>query len=172
MCSGRGGEGDPGAHGGGNLLRGDPGRYLRNRGAGGGWNPGDPPEHREDFHVFTGHISHEGGEGLSGDYSLYAKLPGTLIFLMGLSNLEEIVKRLMDGGKDGETPAAVVTDGTLSRMRVVRASLKDLPEAVRKAGMTPPGIIAVGEVCAFHFTSMVPGVLTGITVGVHRNRGR
>ena len=109
---------------------------------------------------------HEGGEGLSGDYSLYAKLPGTLIFLMGLSNLEEIVKRLIDGGKDGETPAAVVTDGTLSRMRVVRASLKDLPEAVRKAGLTPPGIIAVGEVCAFHFTSMVPGVLTGITVGV------
>lgn len=35
---------------------------------------------------------------------------------MGLSNLEEIVKRLIDGGKDGETPAAVVTDGTLSRM--------------------------------------------------------
>ena len=65
-----------------------------------------------------------------------------------------------------ETPAAVVTDGTLSRMRVVRASLKDLPEAVRKAGLTPPGIITVGEVCAFHFTSMVPGVLTGITVGV------
>ena len=130
---------------------------------------GIPVTHRNiarDFHVFTGHISHEGGEGLSGDYSLYAKLPGTLIFLMGLSNLEEIVKRLIDGGKDGETPAAVVTDGTLSRMRVVRASLKDLPEAVRKAGLTPPGIIAVGEVCAFHFTSMVPGVLTGITVGV------
>ena len=55
---------------------------------------------------------------------------------MGLSNLEEIVKRLIDGGKDGETPAAVVTDGTLSRMRVVRASLKDLPEAVRKAGLS------------------------------------
>ncbi len=130
---------------------------------------GIPVTHRNiarDFHVFTGHISHEGGEGLSGDYSLYAKLPGTLIFLMGLSNLEEIVKRLIDGGKDGETPAAVVTDGTLSRMRVVRASVKDLPEAVRKAGLTPPGIIAVGEVCAFHFTSMVPGVLTGITVGV------
>ena len=76
------------------------------------------------------------------------------------------MKRLIDGGKNGETPAAVVTDGTLSRMRVVRASLKDLPDAVRKAGLTPPGIIAVGEVCAFHFTSMVPGVLTGITVGV------
>ena len=44
-------------------------------------------------------------------------------------------------------------------MRVVRASLKDLPEAVRKSGLTPLGIIAVGEVCAFHFTSMVPGVL-------------
>ena len=130
---------------------------------------GIPVTHRNiarDFHVFTGHISHEGGEGLSGDYNLYAKLPGTLIFLMGLSNLEEIVKRLMDGGKDGETPAAVVTDGTLSRMRVVRASLKDLPAAVRRAGLTPPGIIAVGEVCAFHFTSMVPGALTGITVGV------
>lgn len=130
---------------------------------------GIPVTHRNiarDFHVFTGHISHEGGEGLSGDYNLYAKLPGTLIFLMGLSNLEEIVKRLMNGGKDGETPAAVVTDGTLSRMRVVRASLKDLPDAVRKAGLTPPGIIAVGEVCAFHFTSMVPGALTGITVGV------
>lgn len=130
---------------------------------------GIPVTHRNiarDFHVFTGHISHEDGEGLYGDYSLYAKLPGTLIFLMGLSNLEEIVKRLIDGGKDGETPAAVVTDGTLSRMRVVRASLKDLPEAVRKSGLTPPGIIAVGEVCAFHFTSMVSGALTGITVGV------
>ena len=68
---------------------------------------GIPVTHRNiarDFHVFTGHISHEDGEGLYGDYSLYAKLPGTLIFLMGLSNLEEIVKRLMDGGKMGRRP--------------------------------------------------------------------
>ena len=54
----------------------------------------------------------------------------------------------------------------LGKRVVPEIQLKDLPEAVRKSGLTPPGIIAVGEVCAFHFTSMVPGALTGITVGV------
>lgn len=52
------------------------------------------------------------GDSLTGGFDQYARLPGTLIFLMGLSNLEKIVENLIKYGKDPRTPAAVVTNGT------------------------------------------------------------
>lgn len=135
---------------------------------------GIPVTHRgvaQSFHVITGHTAVRTGEGPSEDtltdgFEEYAKLPGTLIFLMGLGNLEQIVKRLIRYGKDPETPSAVVTDGTLATMRCVRSPLKDLPEAVNRAGMKAPGIIAVGDVTAFHMESRKNLPLSGVTVGI------
>lgn len=129
---------------------------------------GIPVTHRgiaQSFHVITGHTA-EGGGTMTGDFSLYGKLSGTLVFLMGLSNLERIVKMLIQNGKDPATPAAVVTDGTLPSARCIRAPLSTLPKKVREAGLKSPGIIVVGETAAFHMTCEQERLLTGITIGV------
>ena len=132
---------------------------------------GIPVTHRgigQSFHVITGHTAVGAGSGdsLTGGFDQYARLPGTLIFLMGLSNLEKIVENLIKYGKSPGTPAAVVTNGTLPDSRCVRAELSSLPAAVRKAGLKPPGIIVVGPVAAFSMTCKKELPLSGALVGI------
>lgn len=130
---------------------------------------GIPVTHRgeaQSFHVITGHTAVGSMETVPDGFSQYAKLSGTLIFLMGLANLEEIVKRLLEHGKAPNTPAAVVTNGTLPQERCVRAALKDLPEAVRNAGLSSPGIIVVGQAAAFHMCYEGERPLAGVSIGI------
>ncbi len=144
---------------------------------------GIPVTHRklaQSFHVITGHTAYpaetardsgsghdSGAEGTLPDgFPLYAKLSGTLIFLMGLSSLETITKKLIENGKDPDTPAAVVCGGTLPGMRCVRAELSRLPEEARRAGVRSPGIIVVGETAALCFRGEGALPLSGVSVGI------
>jgi len=139
---------------------------------------GIPITHRgiaQSFHVITGHTAIKSkGIGvlntevdtLTDGFAEYAKLPGTLIFMMGLNNLEQIVERLIKNGKDPMTPSAIVTDGTLPSMRCVRSTLKELPQIAHEHGLKSPGIIVVGPVAEFEMTAKKELPLSGITVGV------
>lgn len=130
---------------------------------------GIPVTHREvsrSFHVITGHTAAGGEDALFDGFEEYAKLSGTLVFLMGMGNLERITDRLISCGKPGFTPAALVTDGTLPGMRCVRAPLSEIAEKVREAGLRPPGILAVGETAAFHMTCEEKRPLAGVTIGI------
>ncbi|MBP1774771.1 MAG: cobA [candidate division NC10 bacterium] len=71
---------------------------------------------------------------------------GTLVFFMGVGQLPEIVKRLVEHGRSPETPAAVIRWGTRAEQRVVTGTLATLVE--RSAGVKPPALIVVGEVVA------------------------
>jgi len=139
---------------------------------------GIPITHRgisQSFHVITGHTAIKAkGIGVLGDqddtltdgFSEYAKLQGSLVFLMGLKNLDLIVERLIKNGKDPKTPAAIVTEGTLPSMRCVRSSLEALPQAAKDHGLRSPGIIVVGPVAEFEMTVKKDLPLSGLTVGV------
>src|SRR5205807_2381020 len=70
----------------------------------------------------------------------------TLVVLMGLGRLGDIVARLVAGGRDPGTPAAVVSRGTLPDQRVVGAALGRIPEAVAEAAVPSPALLVVGEV--------------------------
>lgn len=109
---------------------------------------GIPVTHRglaSSFHVITGH---EDGNKTSSalDYQTLAKEEGTLIFLMGLKNLNKIASNLIANGKDPHTPAAVLERGTTAAQKSVKAELKDIAEAVEKAGLKTPAISVVGPV--------------------------
>jgi siroheme synthase len=65
---------------------------------------------------------------------------------MGIRRLPQIVERLLAAGRPGDTPAAVVENGSLPGQRVVASSLAELPAAVTRAGMSPPAVIVVGDV--------------------------
>ena len=64
---------------------------------------GIPVTHREcasSFHVFTGHRVDNGEL----DYSSIAHMEGTLVFLMSMKNLHIISEKLIQQGKDENTP--------------------------------------------------------------------
>ncbi|WP_143321323.1 uroporphyrinogen-III C-methyltransferase [Clostridium sp. HBUAS56010] len=129
---------------------------------------GIPVTHRglsRSFHVMTGHtLSSEGT--LPPDFNAFAKLSGTLVFLMGLGNLSLIVKGLIQQGKGKETPAAVIESGTLLEQRVVRGTLLDIEEKVLQSKIKSPAIIVVGEVASLDFSSTFQAPLYGCRVGI------
>lgn len=109
---------------------------------------GIPVTHRDfasSFHVITGHESNT-KEGLVLNYELLAREEGTLVFLMGLNNLPHITKELIAKGKDPDTPAAVIQEGTTARQIIAKGTLKTIEEKVKEAGIVTPAVILVGEV--------------------------
>jgi uroporphyrinogen III methyltransferase/synthase len=70
----------------------------------------------------------------------------TLVVLMGTAWLPDIADRLIRGGRDPQTPTAVIEQGTRPRQRVVTAPLREIAERARAAGLRAPTIIVVGEV--------------------------
>ncbi len=73
---------------------------------------------------------------------------GTIVGYMGMATLPRVVERLLAGGMDPATPAAVIERATLPDQRVVRAPLAELPAAVREAGVCPPALFVIGRVAA------------------------
>jgi uroporphyrinogen III methyltransferase/synthase len=86
------------------------------------------------------------------DWEGLSRSADTLIILMGTAWLEDIVRRVMAGGRDPGTPAAVIERGTTARQRVVEAPLRELPARVRSAGLRAPTVILIGEVARFRDT--------------------
>jgi uroporphyrinogen III methyltransferase/synthase len=73
---------------------------------------------------------------------------GTLVFLMGVRNLEHITSQLMTYGRAPETPVAVIRWGTTPEQETVTGTLATIAEVAAAAGISPPAIIVVGEVAA------------------------
>ncbi len=73
---------------------------------------------------------------------------GTLVFLMGMANLEVIAAKLMEKGRDPETPVALIRWGTLPEQQTTIGKLSTIGEIARWKKIQPPVIILVGEVVA------------------------
>lgn len=86
-------------------------------------------------------------DSLGIDYEALVRTHGTLIFLMGLSNLPAIMKGLLLAGIDPDLPAAVLERGTTARQKRVLATVSTLEQEAAGAQIQAPAIIVVGEVC-------------------------
>lgn len=108
------------------------------------------------FHVITGHTRDD--EEL--DYDTFAKLEGTLVFLMGVKNLEKIASGLVNSGKSKDTPVALVHWATTSKQRVVTGTLENIVKVVKREKITNPSLIVIGEVVnmreSLDFTKNMP----------------
>lgn len=82
------------------------------------------------------------------DWAALARFPGTLVFYMGISRLDDLTRALIEHGKPADTPAALVQWATLGSQHTVTASLADLTRVARDAGITPPALTIVGPVVA------------------------
>jgi hypothetical protein len=77
--------------------------------------------------------------------------PGhTVVFYMGLNQLETIVARLREHGVPETRAAAIIEQGTRSTQRVVTATLADLAHKVAEARVESPALLIVGEVTRLH----------------------
>jgi len=75
-----------------------------------------------------------------------AKGVGTIVFYMGVKNLPEITKKLMEHGRPAVTPVSVVEWATMPRQRVVSGTLGTIAEVAARENIRPPALTIVGEV--------------------------
>jgi len=117
-------------------------------GVGGAAYAGIPVTHREMASAVAFITGHEAGdkEESALDWQGLARWKGTLVFYMGVANLERICGNLAAHGLAKETPAAVIRWATTARQEVVAGTIETLPAAARSAGMKPPAMIIVGQV--------------------------
>jgi uroporphyrin-III C-methyltransferase len=109
---------------------------------------GIPVTHRNvspAFTVVTGHRESGGSSAI--EWEALARVGGTIVILMGVSERADIARRLMNGGLTPDTPVAAIRWGTRAEQETVRTTLGDLHNAPLKA----PSTIVIGEVAAFEF---------------------
>ncbi len=90
--------------------------------------------------ILTGHIMSDGG-GNGVDCSIGSD---TLIFLMGVANLEHIVDDLLAAGKSKDTPVAIVQQGTTACQKTVVGTLENIVD--KAIEIQSPATIVVGKV--------------------------
>ena len=136
---------------------------------------GIPVTHRDfcsSVHIITAHA--RAGKPLHIDFDSLVRLDGTLVFLMGLTALEQVMDGLLAAHIAPDMPAAVIENGTRGTQRKVVATVSDLAPRVRKAGLKSPALIIVGRVCTLsgRLDWFTPLPLHGKTVVVTRPRER
>lgn len=136
---------------------------------------GIPVTHRDfcsSLHIITGHKRQDAP--LDIDFDALTRTKGTLVFLMGVTALEEICEGLLKAGMDPDMPAAMLQQGTTARQRRAVATISTLKAESERQKIAPPAIIVVGKVCgladSFAWYEHLP--LAGNKIVVTRPRDR
>ncbi len=83
------------------------------------------------------------------DFAALARI-GTVVFYMGVGCIDELTKKMIDAGRAGECPAAIVQDVSLPTQRTIVATLETLPSRAREAGVQAPAVIIIGQAVLTH----------------------
>jgi len=106
---------------------------------------GIPPTHRDftpNIAVVTGHRKDE--------EELDIPNAGTIVFLMGVANIEKIIASLLKAGWSPQAKIAAVQNGTRYNQRVITGTLEDFVQTIREQNLGTPAIFIVGKVVGLH----------------------
>jgi uroporphyrinogen III methyltransferase / synthase len=111
---------------------------------------GIPVTHRDHASMVTFITGHEdpAKEESAIDWEVLARNPGTLVFLMGVKNLNNISESLIKFGKSPSTPAALVRWGTTPEQISLVSTLAAIPLEAELTNLKPPAVLVVGSVVA------------------------
>ncbi len=93
------------------------------------------------FRVITGHEAKKSKSQIVWENF---KSDDTIVFLMGLHNLENIAKKLIEIGKSPNFPVAVISKGTTKDQKVVVGTLENIAQKAKD--LPTPALIVVGKV--------------------------
>ncbi|MGC8742446.1 MAG: uroporphyrinogen-III C-methyltransferase [Verrucomicrobiia bacterium] len=99
--------------------------------------------------VVSGHIADCEKNAETYDYSQFATIPGTKVFLMATAKIRAITQDFIKGGSSPDTPVAVIQWGTLGRQKTVVGTLGTIADLVENSQISPPTVLIIGEVVKF-----------------------
>ncbi|HLI39672.1 MAG TPA: uroporphyrinogen-III C-methyltransferase [Streptosporangiaceae bacterium] len=109
---------------------------------------GVPVTHRgvaQEFHVVSVHVPPD-DERSAVDWAALGAATGTIVLLMATARLEAVADALIRHGRAGNTPAAVIANGTLPTQRTILATLDTVAPRVFEERMGPPAVVVIGDV--------------------------
>lgn len=112
---------------------------------------GIPVTHRGVTHevvIVSGHVAPGHPDSLT-DWSALAKLSGTLVLMMAVQRLDAFAQALMDGGKAGDTPVALIENASRPDQRLIRTDLAGAAATAAAEQLVPPAIVVIGPVAGF-----------------------
>jgi uroporphyrinogen III methyltransferase / synthase len=107
---------------------------------------GIPVTHRDvasSLAIVTGHNAN--GTAARMDWQALARID-TLVFLMGVHNVEKIARKLIAAGRPADTPAAMIQQAFWPGERTVTGTLASIADDCRRAAIEAPATLVVGEV--------------------------
>ena len=75
-----------------------------------------------------------------------AKSVDTIVIMMGLSRIEIISKKLIDGGMSKDMPVAVIQNGTTTQQKMIKGTLSNISNKIKRNKIRPPTNIIIGRV--------------------------
>ena len=75
-----------------------------------------------------------------------AKSVDTIVIMMGLSRIDIISKKLIDGGMDKNMPVAVIQNGTTSQKKMIKGTISNITNKIKRNKIKPPTNIIIGRV--------------------------
>lgn len=109
---------------------------------------GIPLTHR-DFTASVAFVTGQEGKGKdeSGiDWDRLSLGNGTVVFYMGITTLRRNMQRMIEHGRNPETPVALVRWATTQNQRVLTGTLADIADRAHAVGFKPPAVTIVGNV--------------------------
>lgn len=97
--------------------------------------------------IVTGHKASDGCGGVK--WRELARSVDTIVILMGLQNLREIMRQLLEGGCEPGRPVALVQSGTRPSQRALVATVATIADLAEQKGFRSPTVIVVGDVVGF-----------------------
>ena len=67
---------------------------------------------------------------------------------MGVETLPQVCRRLVDGGLEAGTPAAVIQSGTTAEQRIITGDLATIAQRAGAASIKAPATTVIGDVAA------------------------
>ena len=98
--------------------------------------------------IASGHVRPGHPDSLI-DWSVLAQLRGTLVLMMAVERVDVFADALLAGGKPGDTPVAMIENGSLPTQRLIRTDLSHAGETASREGLKPPAIVVIGDVAGF-----------------------
>lgn len=116
-------------------------------GVGGLAYAGIPATHRDVNHAVTFVTGHMAGGDVPDTINWRALAEGSpvIVIYMGLKHLPQITRALMDGGRAGLEPVAVISNATTDRQRVLETTLERAVADVAASQVEAPALIVVGD---------------------------
>ena len=109
---------------------------------------GIPLTHREFASSVVFVTGHEDPEKKSEvvKWKKLAKSVDTIVIMMGLSRIEIITQKLIDGGMDKNMPVAVIQNGTTPKQKMIKGTVSNISNKIKRNKIKPPTNIIIGRV--------------------------